>query len=297
MIIYFITMKKKHLMLCLTAMAACMSCEQALLPESEEQEKAVLKVRVESLEQVGFAESRAGGGLGDYCTKMSFVLFDDKGEKTVTVNQEATDATFGSASMNVPFGNYHLLVIGHNGEKNCTVKSTGGVTFDRASDVTDTFWYYGEVVFTESTKDIVLSLKRVVAKMELTCLDNLPSNVRKVALKYGQATGTLDIQTGYGMTKTTITKEIEITDDMYGQSQTFSFFIFPQEDEITINVTMKAYDENGTEVGGKELKDVPMRQNAITRYRGEFFGKSVGVKANVQAEWTTIDFNPSPNNS
>ena len=58
-------------------MAACMSCEQALLPESEEQEKAVLKVRVESLEQVGFAESRAGGGLGDYCSKMSFELFDD----------------------------------------------------------------------------------------------------------------------------------------------------------------------------------------------------------------------------
>ena len=284
-------------MLCLTAMAACMSCEQALVPESVEQEKAVLKVRVESLEQVGFAESRAGGGLGDYCTKMSFVLFDDKGEKVETVNQEMTDASFGSAAMNVPFGNYHLLVIGHSGEKNCTVKSNGGVTFDRASDVTDTFWYYGEVAFTESTKDIVLSLKRVVAKMEMTCLDNLPSNVRKVALKYGQATGTLDMQTGLGMTKTVITKEIAVTGDMYGTPQTFSFYIFPQENEITINVTLKAYDENGTEVGSKELKDVPMRQNAITRYRGEFFGKSVGVKANVQIEWTTIDYTPSANNS
>lgn len=288
-------MKKNHLFWCMAAMAVCMSCEKAVLPESDEQGqdgKTVLRVRVESLEQTSFAETRASGALGDYCSKMTFVLYDQTGEKTVTVNQESSEESFGRASLNVPYGHYHLLVLAHNGEKNCTVKSDGGVTFDRASDVTDTFWYYGDVQFTETTEDISVHLDRVVAKMELTCLDPLPSNVKKVTLKYSQATGTLDLQTGYGKTKTSISKEFEITDEMLGKPQTFAFYTFPQEDEILMTVTLKGYDSSGAEVGGKELKDVPMRRNAITKYQGEVFGRSVGMKAIIESNWTTIDYKP-----
>lgn len=287
-------MKKYQYYLCMAALATCLSCEKAVLPESDEPGNdgtPVFRIRVECLEQTGF-ESRAVGKLEDYCSKMTFVLYDQTGEKVVSLHQDSSEASFGSVSMNVPYGEYHLLVIGHQGEKNCTVKADGGVTFDRASDVTDTFWYYGNVQFSESSSDLSVTLKRVVAKMELTCLDPLPSNVKKVSLKYSQATGTLDLQTGYGKTRATITKDFEITDVMTGQPQTFAFFIFPQEDEVMLNVIFKAYDGYGTEVGGKELKDVPMRRNTITRYQGEIFGRSVGMRAMIEADWQTIDYKP-----
>lgn len=287
-------MKKYQYFLCMAALAACVSCEKAILPESDEHGDdgtPVLRIRVERLEQAGF-ESRSAGKLDDYCSKMTFVLYDQAGEKMVSLHQDSSESSFGSVSMNVPYGEYHLLVIGHQGEKNCTVKTDGGVTFDRASDVTDTFWYYGDVKFTESSADLDVALKRVVAKMELTCLDPLPSNVRKVTLKYSQATGTLDLFSGYGKTKASITKEYEITDAMTGQPQTFSFFVFPQEEEVTLNVTFKAYDGEEKEVGGKELKDVPMKRNTITRYQGEIFGRSVGMRATIEADWQTMDYNP-----
>ncbi|MCI6161188.1 MAG: FimB/Mfa2 family fimbrial subunit [Prevotellaceae bacterium] len=283
---------KKQLLLIFVAAMALVSCEKAFLPEDETggNDKKTLRIAVDRLEQADFGQVRGSSPLRNLCTKLTFVLFDEEGGLVARVNQGVAEESFGNATINVEFGNYHLLVVAYQGEKNCVVEKDGGVTFNGASKIGDTFWYYGAVSFGETSSDVSVVLKRVVAKMEIRGTDALPSNVKKVSIKYSKATGTLDWATGYGKTSTSLTKDFEITDNMVGKPPYFEFYTFPHQEEESLTVKVCAYDANGALVLEKVMENVPIRRNAITRYSGNLFNNAVGISVSVDDNWEYVDY-------
>ena len=74
---------------------------------------------------------------------------------------------------------YQLVVIAHNGEGSATITSTEKVTFPN-NKVTDTFYYYGDLVVTSEVQSYDLTLTRAVAMFRMVLTDDeIPSTVTK----------------------------------------------------------------------------------------------------------------------
>ena len=74
---------------------------------------------------------------------------------------------------------YQLVVIAHNGEGSATITSTEKVTFPN-NKVTDTFYYYGDLIVTSEVQSYDLTLTRAVAMFRLVLTDDeIPSSVTK----------------------------------------------------------------------------------------------------------------------
>ena len=90
------------------------------------------------------------------------------------------------------------LVIAHNGEGSATITSTEKVTFPN-NKVTDTFYYYGDLIVTSEVQSYDLTLTRAVAMFRLVLTDEeIPSTVTKFKFYYTGGSSTFSPKDGYG---------------------------------------------------------------------------------------------------
>ena len=80
--------------------------------------------------------------------------------------ETASDAGYGTVALTLAAGTYQLVVIAHNGEGSATITSTEKVTFPN-NKVTDTFYYYGDLVVTTEVQSYDLTLTRTAVSWNL----------------------------------------------------------------------------------------------------------------------------------
>lgn len=69
--------------------------------------------------------------------------------KVKVVAQKDTDNNFWTIAQTITVGTYRLVVITHNSDSSATITLTEKVTFP-SNKVTNTFYYYGNRVVTDS---------------------------------------------------------------------------------------------------------------------------------------------------
>ena len=264
---------KKYLFIALTLLVA--ACEKPILDEDVvSMNEANVILHMTQYEQEAFGNSgnrattRTATDITELCSRLNIAIFDDDGTKVKTVAQKEGDASFGTVALTLAAGTYQLVVIAHNGEGSATITSTEKVTFPN-NKVTDTFYYYGDLVVTSEMQSYDLTLTRAVAMFRMVLTDDeIPSSVAKFKFYYTGGSSTFSPSAGYGCVNSKQTEIRPVADD-----GTYEIFTLPHtEEDVLTKLTVTALDANDNTVKERIFENIPVTRNQVTRYTGSFFG-------------------------
>ena len=268
------TAMKKYMFIALTLLVA--ACEKPILDEDVVlMNEANVILHMTQYEQEAFGNSgnrattRTATDITELCSRLNIAIFDDDGTKVKTVAQKEGDASFGTVALTLAAGTYQLVVIAHNGEGSATITSTEKVTFPN-NKVTDTFYYYGDLVVTSEVQSYDLTLTRAVAMFRMVLTDDeIPSSVAKFKFYYTGGSSTFSPSAGYGCVNSKQTEIRTVADGV----TTFDIFTLPHtEEDVLTKLTVTALDANDNIIKEKVFENVPVSRNQVTRYTGSFFG-------------------------
>ena len=265
----------EYMFIALTLLVA--ACEKPILDEEDAvtRKEANVILHMTQYEQEAFGNSgnrattRTATGITELCSRLNIAIFDDDGTKVKTVAQKEGDASFGTVALTLAAGTYQLVVIAHNGEGSATITSTEKVTFPN-NKVTDTFYYYGDLVVTSEVQSYDLTLTRAVAMFRMVLTDDeIPSSVAKIKFYYTGGSSTFSPSAGYGCVNSKQTEIRTVADGV----TTFDIFTLPHtEEDVLTKLTVTALDANDNTVKERVFENVPVSRNQVTRYTGSFFG-------------------------
>ena len=258
---------KKYLFIAFAMLVT--ACEKPILDSEDvvSMKEANVILHMTQYEQTAF--TRAATDITELCSRLNVAIFDADGTKVKTVAQKEGDAGYGTVALTLAAGTYQLVVIAHNGEGSATITSTEKVTFPN-NKVTDTFYYYGDLVVTSEVQSYDLTLTRAVAMFRLVLTDeDIPSNVAKLKFYYTGGSSTFSPSAGYGCVNSKQTEIRAVADGI----TTFDIFTLPHtEDDVLTKLTVTALDANDNTIKERVFESVPVTRNQITRYTGSFFG-------------------------
>jgi hypothetical protein len=225
-------------------------------------------------EQVSF--TRAAQDITGLCSRLNIAIFDADGTKVKTVAQKEGDANYGTVALTLAAGTYRFVVIAHNCDGSATITSEEKVTFPN-NKVTDTFYYYGDLVVTDAKQSYDLTLTRAVAMFRLVLTDEeIPSNVAKLKFYYVGGSSTFSPKDGYGCVNSKQTEVRTVPAD-FVSGTAFDIYTLPHtESDVLTKLTVTALDANDNTVKERVFENVPITRNQITRYTGSFFGSGSG---------------------
>ena len=281
---------KKYLFIAIALLIA--SCEKPILDSEDisSAKEANVILHMTQFEQTAF--TRAATDITDLCTRLNVAIFDADGTKVKTVAQKDTDSNFGTVALTLTAGTYQLVVIAHCCDGSATITSTEKVTFPN-NKVTDTFYYYGDLVVTDSQQSYDLTLTRAVAMFRLVLTDEeIPSNVARLKFYYTGGSSTFSPSAGYGCVNS---KQTEYRTVAPGLS-VFDIYTLPHtEEDVLTKLTVSALDANDNTVKERIFENVPVTRNQITRYTGSFIGNGGGTTSDgtfrltADPDWDSVN--------
>ena len=255
------------------------SCEKPIL--DEETGKAVTAeanviLHFTQYEQEAFGNSenraatRGATDITEICNRLNIAIFDADGTKVKTVAQKEGDDSYGTVALTLAAGTYRLVVIAHNCDGSATITSQEKVTFPN-NKVTDTFYYYGDLVVGAEKQSYDLTLTRAVAMFRLVLTDeSVPSTVAKMKFYYLGGSSTFSPKDGVGCVQSKQTEIRAIADDGI-----YEIYTLPHtEEDVLTKLTVTALDANDNIIKERIFENVPIVRNQVTRYTGRFFGNS-----------------------
>ena len=253
------------------------ACEKSIIDEKTGQElPADANVILHFTQYQQEAFTRSATDITNLCSRLNIAIFDAEGTKVKTVAQKEGDASYGTVALSLAAGTYRLVVIAHSCDGSATITSTEKVTFPN-NKVTDTFFYYGDLVVTAEKQSYDLTLTRAVAMFRLVLTDeSIPSNVAKLKFYYLGGSSTFSPKDGYGCVNS---KQTEIrpvsTEGIY------EIYTLPHtEEDVLTKLTVTALDANDNILKERTFENIPIIRNQVTRYTGSFFGSGGGGSSN-----------------
>ena len=268
------------------------ACEKPILSEEDivSTQDANVILHFKQYEQESF--TRAATDITELCSRLNIAIFDADGTKVKTVAQKEGDAGYGTVALTLAAGTYQLVVIAHNGEGSATITSTEKVTFPN-NKVTDTFYYFGDLVVTSEVQSYDLTLTRAVAMFRMVLTDEeMPSNVAKLKFYYLGCSSTFSPKDGCGCVNSKQTEIRPVSDDGI-----YEIFTLPHtEDDVLTKLTVTALDQNDNIIKEKVFENVPVTRNQITRYTGSFFGSGGSggssdgtIRLTADPDWDSVN--------
>lgn len=218
------------------------------------------------------AFTRSPTYITNLCSRLNIAIFDAEGTKVKTVAQKEGDASYGTVALSLAAGTYRLVVIAHNCDGSATITSTEKVTFPN-NKVTDTFYYYGDLVVGTEKQSYDLTLTRAVAMFRLVLTDeSIPNNVAKMKFYYLGGSSTFSPKDGYGCVNSKQTEIRPVPAD-FVSGTAFEVYTLPHtEEDVLTKLTVTALDANDNILKERTFENIPITRNQVTRYTGSFFG-------------------------
>lgn len=277
------------------------SCQKVVLDEEEHRttpdQGVTVTFRIASLEQIPFdavAGSR-GTDVSAACNRINLAFYQNN-SKIKQINQESSEASYGTLKVDLLPGTYKVVLVAHNGSKNATMTDPEKITFDYK--VTDTFYFCDDIkVGSDSTCNLQLS--RAVAMVRFMTEDALPPAVKTMRFYYTGGSSTFDAVHGVGCVNSKQHEEFDVSPDMVGKPGTFEIFTFPRSDSKSLKLQVTALGDDTTVLKDMTIDEVKIQRNMITQYRGNFFdnispesnpSRSLTLGLYSDDEWTTSSY-------
>lgn len=185
---------------------------------------------------------------------------------------ESNNDAYPKFTVTLPYGRYHVLVLGFNGQRKCNITSVNHISWED-NYVPNTFLYYQELTFDKSTNlDQKLTLKHVVTALRVTAEDAIPAELKKMRFISSVGGTVLDAVTGFTPQDTGRTGDMTIPPDSIGkQGVSFTAYLFLSSEQAKSNYTVLALGKDDNVLYKKLFNDVPLRINNLTIWDGKLF--------------------------
>lgn len=212
-------------------------------------------------------------------------VFDYKdGECVQKLHQANTESGFGNVAMTMNVGRHTVYFVASRGDGANIDESGHVITWGKVSD---TFWSKCEVDVSKDMGVQNVSLERVVTMLKLTVTDKIQENAASIVAVPGSWYYGLDYLTGDAASVVNGKEtKVDVPAGMIGKENiAINFYGFSGVNEWKTDVKVKAVDDNGKDVAGVELKDVPFVRNRQTVYKGRLFSQDAGFAMDVKDTW------------
>lgn len=236
--------------------------------------------------------------LGVKAITLAFYTAD--GTEQYKVTQMRADATtyttFGEFDLSLPMGSYTMVVLGYginDGEPAITLTGPTSATFGDYP-ARETFVATQAVSIT-NTDAVSLSatLNRIVSKLKIHSTDGCTENAVSVRTTFSAGGNAFNPSTGLATSNTGFSNTVNITSTAVGSVAGPVSYLFLATDEQTVNVTIDVLDENNQTISHKEVNNVPLQRNRMTKLVGSIFTASGDGSFQVETEWlpeTEVNF-------
>lgn len=203
------------------------------------------------------------------------------GEIKQELHQTNADADWGMPTMNLAIGTHHIYFLASRGT--APVYQDGRVKWAKPLD---TFYLdYNVVVVKTSNGNRSVTLDRVASKMTLYVEDDIPTGTTSMIFSPSVWYNGFDMLSGSPILAEDYSVNFSIPQTWWERSgANFSVWSLSSVDEWQTDV--KVSSMSGSKVDAAVvIKDVPLKANRTTIYRGNLYSDNVANGVNLNANW------------
>ena len=205
------------------------------------------------------------------------------GQLQATTHQTASDASFGSPSLTVDYGDHTFYFVASRGE----TPTIDGTTISWAKP-SDTFWATLAMDVQPSTSSIQsVTLRRVATRLRISIDDEITAQMSSLEVEPTTWYYGLNVLTGEGTDARQQVRSVTIPASYVGTAGQLSaaFFGLSPFDDWQTDVTVRLVGADESILGSVSLSDVRFCQNLTTVYRGGVIGTSQPFTVIADDEW------------
>lgn len=205
------------------------------------------------------------------------------GQLQATTHQTASDASFGSPSLTVDYGDHTFYFVASRGD----TPTIDGTTISW-SKPSDTFWSSLTMTVAPSTSaSQSVTLHRVVARLRVTITDEIPTGLAVLSVTPSHWYYGLDITTGEATDDRQTARTVNVPASYIGTTGQLiaSFFTISPSAAWSTDVSLQALKSDNTPMASISVTDVPMQRNHITDYSGTLFGAGRAITIDADDSW------------
>ena len=209
------------------------------------------------------------------------------GQLQATTHQTASDASFGSPSLTVDYGDHIFYFVASRGD----TPTIDGTTISW-SKPSDTFWSSLTMTVAPSTSaSQSVTLHRVAARLRVTITDEIPTGLAVLSVTPSHWYYGLDITTGEATDDRQTARTVNVPASYIGTTCQLaaSFFTISPSTQWTTDVTLKATGTDNSTLSSISIKDVPMQRNHVTSYGGSILNAGRSVTLTSDDQWIEDD--------
>lgn len=233
-------------------------------------------------------DTRSVQDISEFCTHISFAVYDSDGNVVKTIEQNQGDSGYGEVTLSLVPATYKLLVLAHSSYGGTpSVSSPNNIVFTNKIGYSDTFYYYDDLVVTGENQSQTIQLQRAVTMLRFTITDEFPTDLNQIRFYWSGESGIFNATTGLGGAATNQMALYAV--DGLSAPQSFRLFTFMREETGTLSLTVTAYDGNDNVIKTRTFADVPLKNRMVTEYSGRFFSSGASDNAftlQAETEWS-----------
>ena len=222
---------------------------------------------------------------------LEYVVFDqdDRIIKHQQLKSEEGNTTEMMVADEFSPGVYQICFLAHS-SSDIQLEGNNMVFPDEVSEC----FYYSEEFEVEIGDDMTenFTLTRVVSRVEFVATDEIPGDITSFKVETSGIYKTFDLLYGYAAKETsafTLTHVFTDDDREPGNAPVHAFYTFvPQGEENTLTkATLQALNAKEEPVREKEITDIPIYPNRITRYSGILYTNATDASFNlvINTDW------------
>lgn len=230
--------------------------------------------------------------LSDQISKLEYLIYNSSGQLVIDSVQTSNLSNFGAINLQLPAGNYKLIVAGMSGNymiannKNSTLVNIFGYLDYGIGD-----WFKQVTDFKVADQNLnqSVSLDRAVGKVGFVLTDAIPKNLAKITLAFTSGNWMFLNNENDPPTALQII-EFPMKPSREGELNfSSSAYVIPMANGfITTDVSIRAYNTFGNLIVEKIIKNVVIEKNKMTTLTGALFTSlpsSTDTNVTINSEW------------
>ena len=216
-------------------------------------------------------------------------IFDYMGDALQqSIHQSSTDATFGSPSLSLDYGDHTFYFVASRGSDPVVDTDTKTITW---GSVRDTF--HGSLsldVQPNSGSSQSVSLSRCVGRLRVSATDIIPDGAAKLVVSPSSWYYGMNYQSGEGVADLPTPLAVNIPSSYIGtQNLVASFYTVSSASPWQTDVTVALMASDESTIGSITISDVPIQRNHVTSYAGGIVGAGRTLNLGSDDEWVEDD--------
>lgn len=227
---------------------------------------------------------------------ITVAVFDAVGNVVFNATQTEGDTgtydTYGTFQMRLGHGAYTLVVVGYGTtgttpETPVTISSPTLALFTGPKIPDCLVARQTFNVSASGTTNIHAALTRQVARFSVTDPAAVPSTVDSIAIAFASGSKSFNPTTGLANNSSGYVRKMDVTAAHGQTNHGYAAYIFLNNDEQQMNITVTCYDAQGNVNYRKVLNDVYMRRNRHTRAVGPLYNSDADASFTYNNMWLT----------